>query len=196
MVVDALTKFAGPWRDMFRERIGDPTSESGREHLRRQSPVSSVLEIRAPLLVRQGANDPRVKPADTDRLIVALRDNGIPIEYLGIQFNPVINDNPTGTPPLVSLSLAGFDCCGNTRGKLATRHVAELLRSNGSPHFSRLRRHRDICLRLCLPTLSTKPRHEGGYPISRQSMRVPEMWSQRGCAGEATRYPVTGRRAT
>ena len=82
MVVDSLTAFAGPWRNMFYERIGDPRSGPGRAQLERQSPVRSALNIRAPLLAIQGANDPRVKQADTDRIVVALRDNGIPIEYL------------------------------------------------------------------------------------------------------------------
>ena len=81
-VLDSLAEFAGPWRQMFYERIGDPTSASGRAQLERQSPLNFVGAIRTPLLIIQGANDPRVKRADSDRIVVALRDHAVPVRYL------------------------------------------------------------------------------------------------------------------
>ena len=81
MVVDSLTAFASPARTMFVERIGDPTSIEGRAQLERQSPLSSVATIKIPLLLIHGANDPRVRQADSERMVVALRDR-VAVEYL------------------------------------------------------------------------------------------------------------------
>ena len=81
MVVDSLTAFASPARTMFVERIGDPTSVEGRAQLERQSPLNSVAKIKIPLLLIHGANDPRVRQADSERMVAALRDR-VPVEYL------------------------------------------------------------------------------------------------------------------
>ena len=48
----------------------------------RQSPLNAAGKIKTPLLVVQGANDPRVKKAESDQIVVALRDRGFPVEYL------------------------------------------------------------------------------------------------------------------
>jgi dipeptidyl aminopeptidase/acylaminoacyl peptidase len=81
-VLDSLTAFAEPARKMFYERIGDPTTAAGRAQLERQSPLSSVGKIKVPLFIAQGANDPRVKQADSDQIVQALRDRGVPVQYL------------------------------------------------------------------------------------------------------------------
>jgi len=47
-----------------------------------QSPLNSAKNIKAPLLVIQGANDPRVKKAESDQIVVALRDLGRTVEYM------------------------------------------------------------------------------------------------------------------
>jgi len=69
-------------RTMFNERVGDPSDPEDRERLIRQSPLFSADQIRAPLLVIQGANDPRVKKAESEQIVVALRERGFPVEYL------------------------------------------------------------------------------------------------------------------
>jgi dipeptidyl aminopeptidase/acylaminoacyl peptidase len=69
-------------RTMFHVRMGDPTSPEGKKQLERQSPLFSAERIRTPLLVIQGANDPRVKKAESDQIVIALRDHGFPVEYL------------------------------------------------------------------------------------------------------------------
>jgi dipeptidyl aminopeptidase/acylaminoacyl peptidase len=80
--VDSLTSFAPPTRSMFYERVGDPTNAEDRGRLERKSPSNSVAQIKAPLLVIQGANDPVVPRAETDRLVNAMRARGASIEYL------------------------------------------------------------------------------------------------------------------
>jgi dipeptidyl aminopeptidase/acylaminoacyl peptidase len=69
-------------RIMFHERMGDPTTAAGRAQLERQSPLNSANKIKAPLLVIQGANDPRVNRAESEQLVIALRDRGFPVEYI------------------------------------------------------------------------------------------------------------------
>lgn len=69
-------------RKVFHERMGDPTTEEGLEQIKRQSPLFSADKIVAPLMVIQGNNDPRVKKAESDQIVVALRDRNFPVEYL------------------------------------------------------------------------------------------------------------------
>jgi dipeptidyl aminopeptidase/acylaminoacyl peptidase len=69
-------------RKIFTERMGDPATPEGRAQLERQSPLNSASKIKAPLLVIQGANDPRVKKAESDQIVVALRERGFPVEYI------------------------------------------------------------------------------------------------------------------
>lgn len=66
----------------FYERMGDPTTEAGRAQLARQSPLTAAGKIKTPLLVVQGANDPRVNKAEADQMVVALRDRNYPVQYL------------------------------------------------------------------------------------------------------------------
>ena len=69
-------------RKIFHERMGDPTTAEGRAQLERQSPLNSASKIRTPLLVIQGANDPRVNKNESDQIVVALRDRGFAVEYI------------------------------------------------------------------------------------------------------------------
>ena len=69
-------------RQTFHERMGDPNTPEGEAQLIRQSPLFSADQIVAPLLVVQGQNDPRVLKAESDQIVVALRDRGFPVEYI------------------------------------------------------------------------------------------------------------------
>ena len=69
-------------RKIFNERMGDPGTAEGRAQLERQSPLNSATKIKSPLLVIQGANDPRVKKAESDQIVVALRERGFAVEYI------------------------------------------------------------------------------------------------------------------
>ncbi len=69
-------------RKMFHARMGDPSTPEGKAQLQRQSPLNSAAKIKTPLLVAQGANDPRVNKAESDQIVIALRDRGFPVEYL------------------------------------------------------------------------------------------------------------------
>jgi dipeptidyl aminopeptidase/acylaminoacyl peptidase len=69
-------------RKVFYLRMGDPTTPEGKAQLQRQSPLTSADKIRTPLMVVQGANDPRVNKAESDQIVIALRDRGFPVEYI------------------------------------------------------------------------------------------------------------------
>ena len=69
-------------RIIFHERMGNPNTDAGKAQLERQSPLNSAAKIKAPLLVVQGANDPRVNKAESEQIVVALRDRGFPVEYI------------------------------------------------------------------------------------------------------------------
>ncbi|TVQ15836.1 MAG: S9 family peptidase [Balneolaceae bacterium] len=67
---------------MFKERMGDPNTPEGEAELIRQSPLFSADQIKTPLMVVQGQNDPRVVKAESDQIVVALRERGFPVTYL------------------------------------------------------------------------------------------------------------------
>jgi dipeptidyl aminopeptidase/acylaminoacyl peptidase len=73
-----------PWWAGFRDgldaELGDPKTDG--ERLRRISPLFHARNIRKPLLVIQGANDPRVLKVESDELVQAVRDNKVPVEYI------------------------------------------------------------------------------------------------------------------
>lgn len=69
-------------RKVFAERMGDLNTPAGKAQLARQSPVNAADKIKAPLLVVQGANDPRVNKAESDQIVIALRTRGFPVEYI------------------------------------------------------------------------------------------------------------------
>lgn len=69
-------------RKVFYLRMADPTTPEGKKQLERQSPLNFADRIKTPLMVVQGANDPRVKKAEADQIVVALRDRNYPVEYI------------------------------------------------------------------------------------------------------------------
>ena len=69
-------------RKLFYERMGDPNTPEGKVQLLRQSPLTAAAKIKTPLLVVQGANDPRVNKRESDQIVIALRVRGFPVEYL------------------------------------------------------------------------------------------------------------------
>ncbi|MGA0848910.1 MAG: alpha/beta hydrolase family protein, partial [Chthoniobacterales bacterium] len=69
-----------PYRQMQYEMIGNPETE--KELLTAASPLFSADKISAPLLIAQGANDPRVKKAESDQIVEALKKRGIDVPYI------------------------------------------------------------------------------------------------------------------
>ena len=81
-LMDSIPPYWESTRMIFHERMGDPRTPEGKAQLQRQSPLNSAQKIKTPLLVAQGANDPRVKKAESEQIVIALRDRGFPVEYI------------------------------------------------------------------------------------------------------------------
>ncbi len=78
-----LTSLPPYWihaRRNFYNKVGDPTSEQA--FLKSRSPLFSAHNIKIPVLIAQGANDPRVKRAESEQIVEALKEHKIPYEYL------------------------------------------------------------------------------------------------------------------
>jgi dipeptidyl aminopeptidase/acylaminoacyl peptidase len=73
-----------PWweaqKEALYEELGDP--EKDREMLRAKSPLFHSENIIRPLMVLQGANDPRVIQVESDEIVEAVKKNGVPVEYV------------------------------------------------------------------------------------------------------------------
>jgi dipeptidyl aminopeptidase/acylaminoacyl peptidase len=63
-------------------RVGDWTTDEGRKFLESRSPLFLVEKIKRPLLIGQGANDPRVKQAEADQIAKAMTEKKIPVTYV------------------------------------------------------------------------------------------------------------------
>ncbi len=81
-LLQAIPPYWESIRVTFAKRMGDPNTPEGRAQLDRQSPLNSADKIKTPLMVVQGANDPRVNKREADQIVIALRDRGYPVQYL------------------------------------------------------------------------------------------------------------------
>jgi dipeptidyl aminopeptidase/acylaminoacyl peptidase len=73
------------WKSFFEDmvrRIGDPRTAEGRELLKQRSPLTFADRISKPLLIAQGANDPRVKQAEADQIVEAMKARHLPVTYV------------------------------------------------------------------------------------------------------------------
>jgi dipeptidyl aminopeptidase/acylaminoacyl peptidase len=81
-LLSSIPPYWAPIKSMFAKRIGDPETADGRRLLQERSPLSRIDRIRRPLLIGQGANDPRVKQAESDQIVRAMQAKGIAVTYV------------------------------------------------------------------------------------------------------------------
>lgn len=81
-LLESIPPYWEAGRVIFHTRMGNPNTPEGKAQLERQSPLNSADKIKTPLLVVQGANDPRVKKTESDQIVIALRDRNFPVEYI------------------------------------------------------------------------------------------------------------------
>jgi dipeptidyl aminopeptidase/acylaminoacyl peptidase len=79
-LIESIPPYWAPQIAMFHRRVGDPAKDA--DFLWSRSPLSRAEDIRIPLLIAQGANDPRVKQAESEQIVAALSKAGIEHEYL------------------------------------------------------------------------------------------------------------------
>jgi len=81
-LVESIPPYWEAGRKRMYEMVGDPDTEEGQKIMREASPLFSADKINDPLLIVQGANDPRVKKAESDQIVIALRDKEQTVDYL------------------------------------------------------------------------------------------------------------------
>lgn len=81
-LLGAIPPYWEPIRNLFYKRMGDPNTPEGKAQIERQSPLNHVSKIKTPLMVVQGANDPRVNKREADQIVIALRERNYPVQYL------------------------------------------------------------------------------------------------------------------
>ena len=81
-LLDTIPPYWGPMRQVFYSRMGDPNTPEGLALLEAASPLNHADKIRKPLLIGQGANDPRVKQSESDQIVEAMKKHNIPVTYV------------------------------------------------------------------------------------------------------------------
>jgi dipeptidyl aminopeptidase/acylaminoacyl peptidase len=79
-LLETIPPYWAPVKAQLYKRVGNP--ETDQEFLWSRSPLSRARDIRIPLLIAQGANDPRVKQAESEQIVAALAEAGIDHEYM------------------------------------------------------------------------------------------------------------------
>jgi dipeptidyl aminopeptidase/acylaminoacyl peptidase len=81
-LLNSIPPYWAPMIEMFTTRVGDHRTPEGQSLLRDRSPLTFVDRIKKPLLIGQGANDPRVKQAESDQIVQAMTAKKIPVTYV------------------------------------------------------------------------------------------------------------------
>ena len=81
-LLSTIPPYWAAFLEQFAKRVGDPRTEDGKKLLAERSPLSRVGEINKPLLIGQGANDPRVKQDESDQIVKAMKAKNIPVTYV------------------------------------------------------------------------------------------------------------------
>jgi dipeptidyl aminopeptidase/acylaminoacyl peptidase len=81
-LLETIPPYWKPQMALFTTRVGDHRTEEGRAFLSARSPLTYADRIQRPLLIGQGANDPRVKQAESDQIVQAMQEKGIPVTYV------------------------------------------------------------------------------------------------------------------
>lgn len=79
--METIPPYWEPMKKMLYEMVGDPSTKDS-VMMKANSPVFNVEKIKAALFIAQGANDPRVKQAESDQMVEALKKNGVTVQYM------------------------------------------------------------------------------------------------------------------
>ncbi len=81
-LLETIPPYWKPEIALFRVRVGNDTTAAGREFLKKYSPVTYAGRIERPLLIGEGAKDPRVKLSEAEELVTAMQQKHIPVTYV------------------------------------------------------------------------------------------------------------------
>jgi dipeptidyl aminopeptidase/acylaminoacyl peptidase len=77
-----IPPYWGPWISVWKNRLGDPGTEQGRAFLTERSPINHLERATRPILVAQGMQDVRVVAAESEQMVTALKNRGVPVTYI------------------------------------------------------------------------------------------------------------------
>ena len=81
-LLETIPPYWKPMVKQFHQRMGNPETPEGLQLLKDRSPLHRAHEICRPLLIAQGANDPRVKQSESDQIVEAMERDGTPVTYV------------------------------------------------------------------------------------------------------------------
>ena len=81
-LLGSIPPYWAPFVAVFHTRMGNPNTDEGKALLVQASPLTHVQKISRPLLIGQGANDPRVKQAESEQIVAAMKKHGLPVTYV------------------------------------------------------------------------------------------------------------------
>jgi dipeptidyl aminopeptidase/acylaminoacyl peptidase len=81
-LLETIPPYWAPMVKQFHERMGNPNTPEGLQLLKDRSPLHKADRICRPLLIGQGANDPRVKQSESDQIVAAMEKHRIPVTYV------------------------------------------------------------------------------------------------------------------
>ncbi|MGI9457048.1 MAG: alpha/beta fold hydrolase [Aeoliella sp.] len=81
-LLENIPPYWAPFMPVMKMRVGDVSTEEGRAELLKMSPLEKVDQIERPLLIGQGANDPRVTQLEADQIVEAMQSKKIPVTYV------------------------------------------------------------------------------------------------------------------
>jgi dipeptidyl aminopeptidase/acylaminoacyl peptidase len=81
-LLESIPAYWGPALQMFKDRVGDHTTDEGKKFLNTRSPLNFADKIKKPLLIGQGANDQRVTQPEADQMVKAMEAKKIPVTYV------------------------------------------------------------------------------------------------------------------
>lgn len=81
-LLNSVPPYWAPLIGLFKFRIGDWSNPATKQALVDASPLTHAAKIKRPLLIGQGANDPRVKQAESDQIVAAMQAKGLPVSYV------------------------------------------------------------------------------------------------------------------
>ena len=81
-LLNTIPPYWAPMIELFTKRVGDHRTPEGKSFLDERSPLNFVSRIKKPLLIGQGANDPRVKQSESDQIVTAMQAKNIPVTYV------------------------------------------------------------------------------------------------------------------
>ena len=81
-LLGSIPPYWAPFVAVFHTRMGNPNTDAGKAILVQASPLTHAAKIARPLLIGQGANDPRVKQAESEQIVAAMKKHKLPVSYV------------------------------------------------------------------------------------------------------------------